>query len=117
MAAKVSVALCWLLCLGGCSRSERVKNVDSPSDLPGLVGQRIQLVGTVTHTKIPEILGVDVEELRSYEGRKMKVSGVLRQTVVTAEDIAEAEREMGGPFAHRGPGTYYHLEDLKYAAE
>jgi len=114
------IAFCCLLWSAGCSsRSEPSPaiNVNSPSDLPRLVGQRVQLVGTVTRTEIPGILGVDVEELRSYEDRKMKVSGVLRQTIVTAEDVAKAEREMGGPFAHRGPGTYYYLDHLKYAAE
>ena len=44
----------------------------------------------------------------------MRVSGILRQTVVTQAQIEGEERRMGGPFANRGPGTFYHLEQLKY---
>ena len=86
----------------------------SPSEYPQLVGRRIELIGVVTQTKCPQILGVDVQELEGYRGRQMRVTGILRQSVVTQAQIEETERKIGGPVASRGAGTFYHLEDLKY---
>jgi hypothetical protein len=86
----------------------------SPSAYPSLVGQRIELVGVVTETKCPQILGVDLWGLEDYRGRTLSVSGILRQEVVTQAQIDEKELRRGGPFANRGPGTFYHLDDLKY---
>jgi hypothetical protein len=103
--------------LCGCQHSKPVANVvrpSSPSEYPSLIGQRIELVGVVTETKCPQILGVDLWELESCRGQRMRVSGILRQTVVTQAQIEEKERRAGGPFANRGPGTFYHLEELKY---
>jgi hypothetical protein len=44
----------------------------------------------------------------------MKVTGILKETVVTRAQIEEDERQMGGPIANRGPGIFYHLDELKY---
>ena len=86
----------------------------STSEYAGLVGQRVELVGVVTQTKCPQILGVDLWELEEYRGRKMRVSGILKQSVVTQAQIRDTERRTGLMFANRGPGTFYHLEDLRY---
>lgn len=85
----------------------------SPSDYDRLVGQRIELVGIVSQTRFAQILGVDVEQLESYRGRKVSVTGILRQSVVTQAQIEQTERQMGR-VTHRGPGTYYRLEDLRF---
>jgi hypothetical protein len=99
------------------NRAARVVRASSPSEYPGLVGQRIELVGVVTQTKCPQILGVDLWELEEYRGRRMRVTGILRQSVETQAQIEEAQRRMGGVFANRGPGTFYYLDGLKYAPE
>ena len=106
-----AVALC------GCRHATPVAGVvraSSPSEYPRLVGQRVELVGVVTQTKCPQILGVDLWKLDSYRGRKMRVTGILRQTVVTRAQLEEEEQQIGGPFANQGPGTFYHLDDLRY---
>ena len=71
------------------------------------VGQRIVLEGIVTHTKCPQVLGVDAWELEDFRGQRVRVSGILRQSVITAADIDPM-------VANRGPGTFYSLEDMKY---
>jgi hypothetical protein len=88
--------------------------VTSPSDYTALVGQRIELVGVVSQTRMPQILGIDVAQLENHRGRRMKVAGILRQSVVTQAQIDATERQVGGAVANRGPGTYYYLEDIKY---
>ena len=106
-----------MLALCGCQHPKSTEGgvrPSSASEYPNLVGQRVELVGVVTQTKCPQILGVDLWELEEYRGRKMRVSGILRQSVVTQAQIEDTERRMGGSFANRGPGTFYHLEDLKY---
>jgi hypothetical protein len=99
-------------CLLGCQPS-----VSSPSvapaqsaaatDLPQRVGQRIVLEGIVTNTKCPQIQGVDVWGLEDYRGQRVRVSGVLRKSIVTAADIDPM-------VANRGAGTFYSLDDMKY---
>jgi hypothetical protein len=92
--------------------------VSSPSDLPHLVDRRVVLVGVVSSdTKCPYLLGVDMWELDEYRGQKMRVTGILRQSIITEADIRETERQLGGPFAHRGAGTFYHLDDMHYQPE
>jgi len=44
----------------------------------------------------------------------MRVTGVLRQSIVTQAQIEENSRRPEGPIADRGAGTFYHLEELKY---
>jgi hypothetical protein len=88
--------------------------VTSPSDYTALVGQRIELVGVVSHARVPQILGIDVAQLANHRGRRMKVAGILRQSVVTQAQIDATERQMGGAVANRGPGIYYYLEDIKH---
>jgi hypothetical protein len=106
-----------MLALCGCQHPESTEGVVRPSSAsqyPNFVGRRVELEGVVTQTKCPQILGVDLWELEEYRGRKMRVSGILKQSVVTQAQIEDTERRMGGRFANRGPGIFYHLEDLKY---
>ncbi len=88
--------------------------VTSPAEYAQLVGKRVELAGVVTQSRVPQILGVDVPELENYRGQNVKVTGILRQTDVTQAQIDEEERRAGGKFAHRGPGTFYHLDELRY---
>lgn|GEM_PF-6627859 len=112
-----SAVLLTAFALYGCRHATPVAGVvraSSPSEYPRLIGQRVELVGVVTQSKCPQILGVDLWELDSYRGRKMKVTGILKETVVTRAQIEEDERQMGGPIANRGPGIFYHLDELKH---
>ena len=110
------VCLCLIIGLSACVHGVPDSNdtsLTAPADYARLVGQRIELVGIVSQTRIPQILGVDVEPLESYRGRKVSVNGILRQSVVTQAQIEQTERQMG-KVAHRGPGTYYRLEDVRF---
>lgn len=111
------VCPCLIVGLSACVHAVPDSNdisLTSPSAYARLVGQRIELVGVVSQTRIPQILGVDVEPLESYRGRKVSVNGILRQSVVTQKQLEHTERQMGGQVAHRGPGTYYRLEDVRF---
>ena len=88
--------------------------VSSPIEYADLLGKRVELVGVVTQSKVPQILGVDLPELENYRGRKIRVSGILRRSNVTQAQIDEEEQRRGGKFAHRGTGAFYHLDELRY---
>ena len=88
--------------------------VSSPTEYAQLVGKRVELVGIVTQSKILQILGVDIPELENYRGRNMRVTGILRRSDVTQAQIDTGEQRLGGKFANRGTGTFYHLDDVRY---
>jgi len=74
------------------------------------VGSAVTLEGVVSNTKLPTILGVDVETgSPDLRGKRARASGVLRKSVVTAAHLKEGEARHG-IVANRGPGTFYHLE-------
>jgi hypothetical protein len=88
--------------------------VSSPTEYAQFVGKRVELVGIVTQSKVAQILGVDLPELENYRGRKVRVTGILRRSKVTQAQIDEEEQRLGGKFANRGTGTFYHLDELRY---
>jgi hypothetical protein len=99
-------------CLLGCqslvsSPSVAPAQSAAVTDLEQRVGQRVVLEGIVTNTKCPQIQGVDVWGLEDYRGQRVRVSGVLRKSVVTAADIDPM-------VANRGAGTFYSFDDMKY---
>jgi hypothetical protein len=84
-------------------------------DLEQRVGQRVVLEGVVTASKCPQVQGVDAWELENYRGQRVRVSGVLRKTVVTQAEIDALKTPDGFPLvANRGAGTFYSLDDMKY---
>ena len=87
--------------------------VFSPAELPRLVGQRVELKGIVSNTKCPSLQGVDMWELENYRGQTIRAMGVLRADLVTKEQLDAASAKMGVN-ANRGPGTFYHLDGMKY---
>ena len=88
--------------------------VSSPAEYADLVGKRVELVGVVTRSKVPQILGIDLSELENHRGRNVRVTGILGRSDVTQAQIDEEERRLGGKFANRGTGTFYHLNELRY---
>jgi hypothetical protein len=73
------------------------------------VGQRVVLEGVVSNTKNPQVQGVDVWDLEDHRGERVRVSGILRKTVVTQAQI-DAQPLM----QNAGPGISYSLVDIKY---
>ena len=60
---------------------------------------------------MPQLLGVDVAYDKADENLKeAEATGVLREDVITKEGL-DAEFKRHGPFATRGPGTYYVLTE------
>lgn len=80
----------------------------SVSEVPAHVGEIVTLEGTVTETKLPTLVGVDVNEVdadgHDVRGKRCHAVGRLEKKVVTQ---AELDRE---PIhANRGAGTFYSL--------
>jgi hypothetical protein len=81
-----------------------------PADLDRHVGQLVTLRGTLTRTKIPTLLGVDVAGPApdALAERPAEATGVLEREVVTQQELDRQIAEMG-QFANRGAGTFYRL--------
>ncbi len=107
-----------LLCLGvlvGCTTSRKQPiDVSREKDLGQFVGKTVVVRGKVTNTKCPYINGIDMWELERLRGEVVEATGLLESWTVTTEDIRKKEEEFGGPFAHRGPGTFFRLKNMKY---
>lgn len=74
------------------------------------VGHSVTLQGIVSHAKIPTLVGVEIDA-GDLRGMPAVATGWLRKHVVTQEDLDREEKQRGGVFAHRGPGTFYFLAD------
>lgn len=78
----------------------------SKADLEAYVGQKITIMGKISNTKSPQILGVDID----YNGdtsipKTGKATGILVKTIVP-KDTSGIQK------ASRGAGTFYHLQSL-----
>ena len=99
-----------ILFLLGCSTSKKSAAVDKEditltdaSELDKYVGKEICIVGEVSNTKIPQILGVDVvSENPDLRGSKGMACGVLVKWIVE-------ESEVDPYTANRGAGTFYQI--------
>jgi hypothetical protein len=85
--------------------------ITQPGELDAAVDRLVTLRGTVTDTKIPTLVNVDIEsEAPDLRGSAASATGILRRRVVTQADIDRQTSEVG-QFANRGPGTFYSLID------
>ncbi len=76
--------------------------------LAAAVGDLVTLRGTMSRTRIPTLLGVDVAEGSAEPEQLAEASGWLERDDVTQAEIdARVARE--GQYAHRGAGTFYRL--------
>lgn len=77
------------------------------------VGKLVTIKGEVTNTKIPSILGIDVESSEpDLRGKAATATGILKKWTVTEEELKKQIEEKG-IFANRGAGTFYRLADPK----
>jgi hypothetical protein len=76
------------------------------------VGQIVTLDGVVERSKIPTLLGADINDIdpagHEVRGKHCRATGLLQKEVVTKEEMDEAFKRHGG-FATRGAGTFYSL--------
>ncbi|MBK9034575.1 MAG: hypothetical protein IPL61_25460 [Myxococcales bacterium] len=82
--------------------------ITDPADVPGAVGELVTLRGPLARTRLPTLLGVDIDEGDADGDAPTEASGWLERTVVTQAEI-DAQIAASGQFAHRGPGTFYAL--------
>jgi len=104
-----------LLALFGCTQvadnSSQIPVVTEHSDLERHVGKVITIRGRVTNTKIPSIIGVDVEsDDPDLRGEIAEATGVLQKWTVTEQQLEETI-EKHGMTANRGAGTFYRLKE------
>ena len=119
--AAFTLLISCLLIVGGCGR-EQVVQVSSAAQLESLVGRRVELVGVVSNTTAPQVLGVDLWGLEKLAGQRLRVSGILQRTIITRTggDTSRAIDSGHDSFMQpvfRGPGTYYRLQDLSYESK
>lgn len=79
-------------------------------DYPSHVGKRVEVIGVVTNTKCPQVCGIDVWSLGAYRGKRVKLRGTLRESVVTQESIDR----LGNLMANRGAGRFYDLVEMEF---
>jgi hypothetical protein len=77
------------------------------------VGERVEVVGVVTNTKCPQVCGIDVWSLDAYRGKRVRLRGTLRESVVTQESIDQMNRS-GNVVANRGAGRFYDLVEMEF---
>jgi hypothetical protein len=88
--------------------------VDTPEAVVRFEGKSVRLVGEVSKTKIPQILGVDVtSDTPDLRGMRAEAYGVLKRFVITEEEARALDRQM---VAHRGAGSFWVLYDPKTKA-
>ena len=71
------------------------------------IGAEVQLIGKVSRTKVPTILGVEIDPRDVEPGERASAVGVVDAVIVPDRDPADP------PVASRGPGTYYRLINPK----
>jgi hypothetical protein len=79
--------------------------------VPAAVGTLVTLRGELTRTKIPTLLGVDVDEGDAQADAPAEATGWLESDTTTQAEIDERVAE-SGQYAHRGAGTTYRLVAL-----
>ncbi len=104
--AFASLAVCLLGLAAGC---RSIPTLTNPAQIHSFVGRKIRIVGEVSNTKVPEILGIEVESYSpDLRGQVAEAEGVLERHELTKKEFDKRWRDMG-PFQSRGPGVFYRL--------
>jgi hypothetical protein len=82
--------------------------IEDEAALAGAAGTLVTLRGELTRTKIPTLLGVDVDPGSADGGDRVEATGWLESTTVTQAEL-DAKIAEHGQFAHRGAGTFRRL--------
>lgn len=70
------------------------------------VDREVTVIGILTRTKVPTVVGIDVGDAYDLSDKKVIVRGVLKRTVI---DKDPNDNDAGIKFATRGAGTFYSL--------
>lgn len=104
-----------LIILVGCTHQRAPESIvptvlTSQDQLEQNIGAIVKIVGVVTNTKIPQIMGVDIRsDDPDLRGEMAMAIGVLESWSVSESDIEEMNAEH---VAHRGPGVFYRLKEV-----
>lgn len=79
----------------------------APTDWSSLIGTEVQVVGHVSRSKVPTILGIEVDADSEQAGKRATATGVVDAIIIAEPNPADP------PAAMRGPGTYYRLINPK----
>ena len=105
---KAVSVLMLVLAVSGCAQFSRPPVLTSVQEIDRRVGEVVTLRGEVSNTKVPTLLGVDVESVHpDLRGKEAEATGVLYREAVTAESLSHQ-----GKAPHRGPGVFYFLRAL-----
>ncbi len=87
-------------------KSEKASVLTSIANLEAYVGQKITIMGKISNTKTPQILGIDIDYTGdTYTPKTGKATGILVKTIVL-KDTSGIQK------ASRGAGTFYRLQSL-----
>ena len=113
---KPSVSI-WLLlslaALCGISHAaDAIPIITDAKELSKHIGEEVTLVGEVSNSKMPQILGVDVKsDNPDLRGKMAEAHGTLERYEVTKAQADAAD------FANRGHGVFYRLYDFNKKTE
>jgi hypothetical protein len=82
--------------------------IGDEAEVDGAVGELVTLHGPLARTRIPTILGVDVDPGSADPDQPAVATGWLEREVVTPVELDETIAAHG-QVAHRGPGTFHRL--------
>jgi hypothetical protein len=109
----LTLSLVWFtgtFCRAGDSTNE-VPIITERTNVMKHVGEKITIIGKVSNTVIPQILGVDVFSYDpNLRGKIAQATGVLERSELTQAQISEMNR-IG--INNRGAGVFYRLRDEK----
>ena len=93
--------------VGSAEPGTTCETLTEKSQLAACVGKRVTLRGVVSRTKIPSILGVDVDAAYELSDRVGVATGTLATYTIPEPDPNDPI-----VMASKGPGTYYSLTAL-----
>ncbi len=82
-------------------------DISTSDNLLPYVGQLVLVTGVVTHSKCPQIHGVDLWSLGDLAGQRISVTGLLATYVITQTNVDDFNRER---IAHRGAGRFFEIK-------
>jgi hypothetical protein len=101
------------------SLGEKPIHIEAGAQLEPFVGRRVELEGTVSETRVPQIQGVDLWGLEQLHGKRLLVSGVLQRTEVSSNGVGAIRARDSGSDGftapgYRGTGTFYRFQYAAY---
>jgi hypothetical protein len=100
----ITIALAHIACQAQINKTETLTDtIISRENLDDHVNKLITIKGEISRTKIPQILGIDVDCV-NCEGKNGIATGILIKTIVLEKDV--------DPYSqNRGAGVFYRLKD------